>query len=315
MEIIGHERPLAYLRAVATRGELAHAYLFVGPAGVGKRAVAEALARELLCSAKRHDFGGCGACADCALMANRAHPDVVTLSPAERLLTDADKKDIGIEDVHELTRRLAATAWRGGWRVAIVDGVERMSRDAMTALLKTLEEPGERTVFVLIAQTLSGILPTIRSRAVPLAFTPVADDELAPMLASLPAGERAPALALANGRPGIAVRLANDAEFRERALSEQREYHTLLRAALPTQFSFAEAESREPGRLEGFLSYAAAELRKDLAAAVGERQQRIAAALGIMLKTLASLAGANVNRRLAADHLFFQLDGLRRQTV
>ncbi len=153
-----HEQARLRMQAASTGARLPHAVLVHGPAGVGKRRFAAALAATLLCTGRGERFAACGECADCMLFRAASHPDLHWLQPLE------DKKSIGVDQVRETCEKLAMTSMRKGYRVAIVQPAPAMTTSAQNALLKTLEEPASRTLLMLVTSRPSRLLPTLRSR-------------------------------------------------------------------------------------------------------------------------------------------------------
>ena len=164
-EIIGHEKQSENLRLSLLNGRLHHAYLFIGPDGIGKRTLGLAMAQAIHCSELENDFcGGCGACR--AIQAGN-HADVRVVEPI------SNKKDISIQQVRELEKALSLRSFSGRHKVAIIDPSTLMNWAAQNALLKTLEEPPQGCVLILIASNAGGLLPTVRSRAFALSFGPL----------------------------------------------------------------------------------------------------------------------------------------------
>jgi len=130
---------------------MTHAWVFTGPPGSGRSSAAIAFAQALICE---HD--GCGLCNACKSASNGAHPDV------EIIRTEG--LSIKVEEVRELLTRVAWAPAMGGWRVVVMEDADRLTESAANALLKAIEEPGNRTVWLLCAPTLHDVLPTIRSR-------------------------------------------------------------------------------------------------------------------------------------------------------
>lgn len=170
-EIVGHQRQLQILRAALASKRLHHGYFFVGAEGVGKRTVALALAKAIHCSEAKDDF--CGRCVNCKRISDSNHPDVRLIEPLE------GKKEISIQQVRELERDLNYRSFSGGRKVAIIDPASLMNLASQNALLKTLEEPPEDSLIILIAANTGGLLPTVRSRCLRLAFAPLARREVA----------------------------------------------------------------------------------------------------------------------------------------
>lgn len=169
-EFIGNEGVLAYLKHAFENGTLFHAFLFVGPDGIGKRTLAEMLARSLLCPQKQ--FGGCGECAACRHIANRTHPDFFYVSRPE------DKMGVTIDQVRRLRESLSHTAFFAGPRVAVIDDSHTMNGNAANALLKQLEET-PNVHFFLLAETVQSLPETIQSRVQRFDFHPLHRDALA----------------------------------------------------------------------------------------------------------------------------------------
>ena len=130
---------------------MTHAWVFTGPPGSGRSSAAVAFAQALVCP-----NDGCGTCNQCKSAANGAHPDV------EIIRTEG--LSIKIDEVRELLARVAWAPSMGGWRVVVMEDADRLTESAANALLKAIEEPGSRTVWLLCAPTLHDVLPTIRSR-------------------------------------------------------------------------------------------------------------------------------------------------------
>jgi DNA polymerase III subunit delta' len=131
--------------------EMTHAWIFTGPPGSGRSSAAIAFAQALVCK-----DSGCNACNDCTTAKSGAHPDVEILR--------SEGLSIKIDEVRELLTRTAWAPSIGGWRVVVMEDADRLTESAANALLKAIEEPGLRTVWLLCAPTLHDILPTIRSR-------------------------------------------------------------------------------------------------------------------------------------------------------
>ena len=130
---------------------MTHAWIFTGPPGSGRSSAAVAFAAALVCPT-----GGCGTCSTCHSAQTSGHPDV------EIIRTEG--LSIKIDEIRELLTRTSWAPSMGGWRVVVMEDADRMTESAANALLKAIEEPGARTVWLLCAPTLHDILPTVRSR-------------------------------------------------------------------------------------------------------------------------------------------------------
>lgn len=199
---------------LAGRPRHAHAYLLHGPAGIGKRALAERLMARLLCQQPAGN-DACGQCKSCFLLAAGTHPDNYVLEPEE-----VDKA-IRVDQVRDLVDFVVQTAQLGGRKVVLLEPAESMNLNAANALLKSLEEPSGDTVLLLISHQPSRLLPTIKSRCVQQACPlPGEAESLAWLARALPDSDavtRSDLLALAGGSPLTALRLHGQGVLEQRA--------------------------------------------------------------------------------------------------
>lgn len=199
----GHERVRDFLRAAVTNDRLPHALLFAGADGVGKRTVALALVNWLLCEEKGAD--ACGHCTACRQVAAGSHPDFQMVSVA------AGKKEIGVDRVREVKRFTQLRPMRGAIKIALIDDAHMLTVAAQNALLKTLEEPPDHSLLVLVTSSPDALLPTVRSRCQRVQFSPLPTDMVAEILGRDHGIEPATArqlAALAEGSPGRALALS-----------------------------------------------------------------------------------------------------------
>jgi DNA polymerase-3 subunit delta' len=157
-DLVGQEHIIEILQGALTASrtgeesqEMTHAWVFTGPPGSGRSSAAVAFAQALICP-----NNGCGICNDCNSAKTHGHPDV------EIIRTEG--LSIKVEEVRELLTRVAWAPSMGAWRVVVMEDADRLTESAANALLKAIEEPGTRTVWLLCAPTLHDVLPTIRSR-------------------------------------------------------------------------------------------------------------------------------------------------------
>lgn len=198
--MVGQNRAVETLRRAMQARKVPHAYLFAGPEGVGKATCARHLAAALNCQTSPGE--GCDACASCHKIAEGIHPDLSVLEP--------DGQFIKIDQVRALEERLGYAPHEGRHRLVLIDGAERLNASAANALLKSVEEPLEGTVFVLATSASHRVAPTLVSRCQRLRFVPLAPEQVLEVIAPLTeadSGQRRSAAALAEGSPRRALRL------------------------------------------------------------------------------------------------------------
>jgi DNA polymerase-3 subunit delta' len=196
----------ADLQQRRAQGRLAHALMFVGPAGIGKHQLAERFAQSLLCAQPHADGQPCGHCHACSLYAAGTHPDLFRLSPEE------DSKNIRIDQIRALIEGMSLSSHYGRHKVVILNPADAMNIAAANALLKTLEEPPADTILLLVTDRPSFLPATIRSRCQTLRMALPARDEAQAWLATQLGNpeEAAVLLALAGGAPLAALDLADE---------------------------------------------------------------------------------------------------------
>jgi len=172
--IIGQDKAKKLLHRAVTQGRLAHAFLFKGPMGVGKKTLARTFAAALNCQTPA-DHEPCGRCPSCRKFTGGSHPDFLVIEP--------EGAAIKINQVRELKKTLAFPPFEAKIRVALLCDIHTMRREAANSLLKTLEEPPAQTMLILTADEAGGILPTILSRCQTVPFFPLPQPEVAKILA------------------------------------------------------------------------------------------------------------------------------------
>lgn len=200
-DVIGQPQTVAALqRAVGEPASMTHAWLFTGPPGSGRSVAARAFAGALLCPT-----GGCGECRECRTALDGTHADV------EVLATEA--LSIGVAETRELVQLAGRSPSVGRYRVILVEDADRLTEQSGNALLKALEEPTPRTVWLLCAPSLEDVLITVRSRSrhVRLRTPPVAEvAELLQRRDGIDPGMATYAARAAQSHIGLAKRLATD---------------------------------------------------------------------------------------------------------
>jgi DNA polymerase-3 subunit delta' len=255
----GHKALVESFQHLVERDRLAHAYLFVGPAGVGKHLFAHELAKALLCDRASPDrIEACDVCASCRLVEAGNHPDLFLAAKP------ADSPSMPIDVMRELRDNLAVKPARGSRKIALIDDADHFhdpisNHAAANCFLKTLEEPAPGSILILVGTSTDRQLPTVLSRCQVVRFAPLDPALTADILREQGVEDEsllARVLALAPGSPGQAKELADPAlwEFRR----------TLLHgvAALPCDsvdlaakwLAFVEGAGKEPAALRGRAS-------------------------------------------------------------
>jgi len=205
-ELIGHEPARTALRAALRRAALPHALILSGPSGIGKRLLARWLVAARWCSAAEVP---CGHCSSCRKVDAGQHPDVeiVERNPSR----EQDPQELGsrteitVDQIRRgLLPALSLRSLEGQGRAAIIDDADTLNEAAQNALLKTLEEPPEGCLLILVCAHEDALLDTVRSRCQAVRLAPLDDADMARLFPGADAAERK----LARGRPGRLAELA-----------------------------------------------------------------------------------------------------------
>lgn len=227
--IIGHGKTIDALAESLASKRFHHAWILGGPKGIGKSTLSYSIARHLLAAPADR---GTGLDVDSDSQAVRligtgSHPNLFVLKrpfdpKRKKLLTI-----ISVDEVRRLKRFFEATAANGGWRVTIIDSADDLNRQAANALLKLIEEPPEKSLFLIVSHRPGRLLPTLRSRCRMVRLGPLSDSDVGEGLARLApeadAGARSDAIAMAAGSLGQALRLLTGG-------NELRDLNAALRA-------------------------------------------------------------------------------------
>ena len=212
--LVGHEAAARTLVEAWGSGRLAHAWLLAGPRGIGKATLAFRFARFALGGGEGGGGDGLAMAPEHPVFRRIAAAGHSDLAVIERGIGDRGRlrAEIVVDDVRAANAFLSLTAGEGGWRVVLVDAADEMNRNAANALLKRLEEPPSRVLFLLVSHAPSRVPATLRSRCRRLTLaplsTPALDGLLADTMPGLPAAERRVLGLLAEGSPGRAAALA-----------------------------------------------------------------------------------------------------------
>ncbi len=204
--MVGNEKVRSLIWQAVIGNHLAHAYLFSGPDGIGKMTMARIVAGKLLCEDPvKSDGEACGRCAACLLMAAGTHPDYHEIGP--------EGSFIKIEQIRKLQEQLSYRSFRQGWRIIVIRNAEKMTLQAANSFLKTLEEPQQQTLFILLTSNQQLLPDTIVSRCQVYKFSSAPPAEVAAELKKiyeLTDDQAMTCAAVSDGCFGAAVSLAED---------------------------------------------------------------------------------------------------------
>jgi DNA polymerase-3 subunit delta' len=289
MNIIGHKKIVDRLHRSINGDSLAQAYVFSGPEGVGKFTVALDFANQVVSATQ-----------------DKTSQDISLIEPeVEEKKGVIKKKDIKIEAIRELQRQLSRSSFAGGYKLAIINDADRLNRSAQNALLKTLEEPNEKIILILVAHNEKRLLPTILSRCQKIRFGLVDRGQLA---AFVPEGARDKDKLLfwSLGRPGFLVRMLEDQGEVKSKMEVVAEFNGLFRNSLVEKFYFAEEMSKDSQMLIAKMELWLVILREALLGnhKITDISQEKAMYLhGRIGEAMEVIKNTNANARLALENL------------
>ena len=313
-EIAGQENCLTILRRSLATGKTAHAYLFEGIEGCGKRKTAIAFIEAMFCGREE----GCGSCPSCRKIAKLQHPDLHLIEP--------DGEYIKIDQVRQLQRELALRPFEAPRKACIIDHAERLNPAAGNALLKTLEEPPGSALIILVTGKASAVLPTILSRCQQLHFPALSQEIIEKHL--LESGSTAETARIAAALAGGSMKKAFEVSA-EQALDARmgilERIDSLSTGDIAPLFAAAEEFSRDKESIPDMLDLLVTYLRDILLMQAGSRELVNADLVQLIernalrwspeqiMERIRHVFAArfalqrNVNPRLALDLLFMRL--------
>jgi DNA polymerase-3 subunit delta' len=311
--ILGQQKIKKIISNQIKSGKIAHAYIFMGQDGVGKRLTAVEFSKILNCDVDdfiKTDAGACGKCVSCKKIEKNIHPDLHFIDFSRQAKLEEEglekQKTLKIETIRHMQKEVATKIHEGKWKIFIIEPAEKMNAAAANSLLKTLEEPPENTIIILIAKHKGTIPQTIFSRVQTLFFQPLGQNEISSWLIS--------------NRSIDAAKARNIAEFSEGSLKNAKK---LVEKNEKEEFSLWLKL-----KIQNFYISDILELSKNIAAAAGALEcvdtmiaeakkdfmiypQRTAPELELLSASRILLL-KNVNTRIVLDNLFFDLLDLKK---
>lgn len=210
-EIVGHEQIKEHMQAAIRDKKPFHAYLFQGEEGVGKEALARTFAAGLQCQSESADKP-CKECVSCRQMESGNQPDVIWVT--------REKASLGVDEIREqLCNTMGIKPFSSPYKIYLVPEAEKMTEAAQNALLKTIEEPPEYGIVILMTSNISALLPTIQSRCLTMEFRPLSTAVVESYVkehCQVPDYQARASAAFAQGNLGKAMRYAKSEDFIER---------------------------------------------------------------------------------------------------
>lgn len=245
-DMLGHEWAVNLLREHVAQGNFRHAYLITGPQGTGRRTLALRFAQALNCPQPLAPGEPCRTCRTCTQIENMQHPDLSVVQ------AEQTGGVLRVDQVRDLLPSLSLAPYQARYRIALFLRFEEANLNAANALLKTLEEPAERVVLLLTAESAESLLPTIVSRCEMLRLRALNLDSLTRGLQErweIPETDARLLAHLSNGRVGAALSLHRSPELLKQRQVWLQDHHRLLSASRLRRFEYADSLAKDKQRL------------------------------------------------------------------
>lgn len=291
MHIVGHQKIINFLDKSIEKNAVSHAYIFSGPKHLGKFSMALDFARKLTGSSAE------------------INPDIAIVRPDIRENKGISKEgDIKIDKIREFIHQLSVTSYSGKCKIGIIDGAEKMNRSAQNSLLKSLEEPMDNVVIILVTCDLEKLLPTVKSRCILKRFYLVSEAEIEGMLPSGINGKKN-IIFWSLGRPGLLKELVEKKEKMNKIHEAERELLSLFSFNMSEKIDLAEKASKDVPALIEKLNWWLVCLRNNM---IGKKetvllpQDKLLKLSDKMEKSIETMRETNSNPRLVLENLFFE---------
>lgn len=297
MNLVGHKKQKKLFDKMASSGKIPHNLLFVGPEAVGKKRAAKEFIKRLNC--KNSACGECGTCRD---IENERDSDLLVIK---------EREEIKIDDIRDLQKRLALTGKRkDSYKAAIIDEAHLLNSQAQACLLKTLEEPKGKALIILVSEHPQTLLDTILSRMWSIKFSPVETELIKEELKKRGAGEEeAEKISqLSFSKPGLAIKLFEDKEFKKRWVKKKDDLNNLRNSFLAERFEYVKNLAKDRKEAKETLKIWISLLRREMIEDGDESEVlRIKKALKVMEDILFLTSKTNVNLKLSLEKVIINL--------
>jgi len=313
--IIGHQTQWQYLKKLAEGEKIPHAFLFTGEEKIGKKKTAVEFAKAVCCLKEDPAKRPCNECSSCLEIEKGIFPDFKIIRPDDVGSLKAPLKKgrkIQIYQVRQVKASFNLGSYNSSFKIAVIDEAHTMNSQAQNSLLKLLEEPKGKALFILITPFPKMLLPTIVSRTQTLRFQRVGQKEIEKSLIDLfGLGEKeAEEMSeLSEGKPGLAFDFAQDPEKLEEYKKRIQDTKKLLEGTLAFRFSYAKSLSEDPLKTSEMLDFWTSYFRKSLLSKLDKSEPflREKKSLDSLQKVRFAVSSTNVSSRLALEMLMLEI--------
>ena len=275
--------------------------LFWGEESVGKMTTVEEFSKALLCS-DRNGWERCGKCDSCEMIKKGYHPDLMIIEPEE--------ESVKIEQIRQGLKFLFYHPQISSLKILIIDQADKMTEDCQNALLKTLEEPRENNLIILVTSAPKRLLTTIRSRVLPLRFRRITNKEIVDFLQkhhSLSQNEAEEIAERADGKIGKVIKLL-DKDYKKELDQKRKDLKEILNASFAKQSIYFQKLVEDNEKLKSTLEEWLRVLKSDKDSGelklIPEKRIRL---IDSILKSIYLITDTNINRQLLMENIFLQL--------